>query len=1237
MVVDLTPQVGWSSSLPAVAEIAPDGRVTGRQPGQAYLRASFDGVTGSNRLTISPAELVSLRVIPGWVARPVGVAVDFQAIGTFSDQSSRDVTANVVWTSSAPTISVSNASGSKGQARGTAVGEGNVWVSSGGVRANGHLKVTPAILTEILVEPGNASRPRGLTQQFSATGRYTDGGLVSLTQDVTWQSTDPDVVFVSNTTRGLGTTIGVGSARVSATLGGVTGSTGFDTTEAELVGLSLAPVTSLLPAGYSRRLQAIGHYTDGADRVVNELVTWSSEDETLALASNVAGEEGRVTGLMAGTVQVTARHDSLSASAGLTVTSATLQTVVLTAPSSKLPVGYSIRLQASGRFSDQSQLDLTDQCTWSSSDDSLAVVSAGRVTGGAPGSVTLTATLGAVAANQPVTITSESLASLSLAPGHKALGVGASIALIAVGQFDQGTVLSLTDQVAWTNSNESALRLDQGLARGVAPGSSTVTARLGGLQATTEVSVHLPQPVSLRVEPANSTVELGKRPVFQVWAQFADGSSSRVSEQAAWEVSAPSVATLAGGRATTLQTGNVTITARVNGLAGSTELTVSSPGPEVDFQAGWVYPGYDRFTTADVDQDGILDALVSRSGELAVLPTLRDRRWDGIKSTAFAQDGARILSADLDGDGLADAVVGGPASLIVALGGGDGTFPTRLPLALPADAVDFDQGDFNGDSIPDLVVACGSVHLALGRGDGTFCPPLSLGVPAQSLGVADFNGDGKADLAVGNSLTVRLLLGSGDGTFQSGSDITSGTRAITDLEVGDMNNDGRPDVVISSAVLLVGANLSLAASQTLSTGGGTLVLGDLDADGNLDVVSEGSTQAFVYRGRGNGKTFSGAAGPKLFWAATGGSKMALGDVNGDGLLDLAGRTAVYPGLGNGQFRQPTPGPGVFGTQFTPCQTPDLNRDGRKDMVGFGQATWGNLFAVLSRGDGTFAKQDLLDGNVVSDSALLDSDRDGSIDLLTALTTSSYKRWPGLPGGAFGPAQTLSLQLSSHLRVGDVNEDGIDDIINAGFGSGVGILLGNGDGTFRAQTYSSTTTSGSDLLLADLNVDGHLDVLLSTYPNRLELKLGNGDGTFQSGLVTTMPETGLVTLHSMVAIQADADPELEVAGARYSTTRRPVLYEYQAGVGMVETYLESNVYAQTVSAADVNGDGRADLVVCTGTVSPYWVAVLIGQGDGTFQSPLGFTGVTGSATALDATDDGKPDIASEVFLRNLSRP
>ncbi len=283
-----------------------------------------------------------------------------------------------------------------------------------------------------------------------------------------------------------------------------------------------------------------------------------------------------------------------------------------------------------------------------------------------------------------------------------------------------------------------------------------------------------------------------------------------------------------------------------------------------------------------------------------------------------------VATGDFNGDGKLDlAVATAGESVSILLGNGDGTFQVPASYSTGSGSAPFSVavGDFNRDGKLDLAVANyrgADVTVLLGNGDGTFQAPASYstgsGSAPLSVAVGDFNRDGKLDLVVGKFTcpnnpcgNLSVLLGNGDGTFQAGVDYNAGFEP-TSVAVADFNNDGKLDLAvadISSAhvnILLGNGDGTFQASVNYNAGADpvSVAIGDLNGDGKLDLAVEniGSSYVSILLGNGDG-TFQSAEnysfGSSSSSDATG--SVGIGDFDRDGGLDLAvaapGSTGVY--------------------------------------------------------------------------------------------------------------------------------------------------------------------------------------------------------------------------------------------------------------------------------------------------------------------------------------------------------
>src|SRR5207248_9490608 len=256
---DLTGSATWVSSNPAVATITAGGLASGAAQGTSQVSATSGGVTGSTTLTVGPALLLSIAVTPANPSIPKGTTRQFIATGTYSDASTLDITSSVTWVSSNPAVATITVAG---LATGAAQGTSQISATSGGVTGNTTLTVGPAVLVSIAVTPANPSIAKGTTQQFTATGTYSDGSIQNLTNSVSWASSTTSVATV--TSGGLATGIAQSTSEISASSGGVTGSTTLAVGPATLVSIAVTPANPSMPKGSTQQFTAAGTYSDGS-------------------------------------------------------------------------------------------------------------------------------------------------------------------------------------------------------------------------------------------------------------------------------------------------------------------------------------------------------------------------------------------------------------------------------------------------------------------------------------------------------------------------------------------------------------------------------------------------------------------------------------------------------------------------------------------------------------------------------------------------------------------------------------------------------------------------------------------------------------------------------------------------------------------------------------------------------------------------------------------------------------
>ncbi len=242
-------------------------------------------------------------------------------------------------------------------------------------------------------------------------GTFSDGTTQDLTSSASWTS-DSDLVKISST--GLAMTSGSGSANITATSAGVSGSTSLTINAAALVSITIAPPDASVPLGLTQQFTATGTYTDGTVSDITGTGHWSSSDASIATISDSPQTAGLASIVGAGQTVIEITAADRSAAATLSVTSATLTAISINPTTATIPLGTSQQFSATGTFSDGTAQDVTSMAQWSSSDAGIAIISndpgsAGLATSAAQGSASIAATLQGISSSSTLTVTQGTL------------------------------------------------------------------------------------------------------------------------------------------------------------------------------------------------------------------------------------------------------------------------------------------------------------------------------------------------------------------------------------------------------------------------------------------------------------------------------------------------------------------------------------------------------------------------------------------------------------------------------------------------------------------------------------------------------------------------------------------------------------------------------------------------------------------------------------------------------------
>jgi Bacterial Ig-like domain (group 2)/Galactose oxidase, central domain/Kelch motif len=305
--------VSWSSSNSAVATISNDstnlGNAYGVAQGTTNMSACAGAVCGSATLTVGAPALVSIAVSPANGTVAAGLTVQFHATGTYTDNSTQDLTSLVTWNSSSPVATIN----SGGLASGVITGATTITATLGSVSGMTTLTVSSAVLASISVTPMNPSIAAGNMQQFTATGMYSDGTTQNLTSAVAWSSMPASVATIAP--GGLATAMMTGSSTIGATMSGITGTTTLTVTAPVLVSIAVTPANPSIALGITQQFTATGTYSDGSTQNLAGTVTWSSSALGVATISTM----GLASAVGAGQTTIEATSGAINGSTTFTV------------------------------------------------------------------------------------------------------------------------------------------------------------------------------------------------------------------------------------------------------------------------------------------------------------------------------------------------------------------------------------------------------------------------------------------------------------------------------------------------------------------------------------------------------------------------------------------------------------------------------------------------------------------------------------------------------------------------------------------------------------------------------------------------------------------------------------------------------------------------------------------------------------------------------------------------------
>ncbi|TVO37804.1 Ig-like domain-containing protein [Vibrio algivorus] len=429
---------------------------------------------------------------------------------------------------------------------------------------------------ELVVTPDNPSISAGKTLQLTSFYRE-DNSSEDVTENAQYFSDNQAVAKVDKA--GLVSAISEGTAIITVLYQGIQKDVTAEVTAPTLSKLEVIPGVTASAIGIEIKFIANAIYSDGSKEDITQNAVWESKNKPVATIKS----PGLVETLAEGQAEISAMFDGESASAILTITEATIDSIVVSPKNFNLPNGLTQQLTATAQLSDGTTQDVSAQADWKTNAAAVATVDEnGLVTSVADsGTATITATIDSQSDTATVTATEADVTQLTISPANPSLPEGTSKQFKAEAVFSSdNTAKDVTNDVVWSSSSVAVSINDSGLARAESEGSATITATLGDESTTTMVTVTdaVINSVTVTTEPNPVELAKGEKAKITVLANYSDGSQVDVTDQATLSIQDPSIAAIVDDSfIEAVAIGNTTVTARFNSLdSAPVDVTVTS-------------------------------------------------------------------------------------------------------------------------------------------------------------------------------------------------------------------------------------------------------------------------------------------------------------------------------------------------------------------------------------------------------------------------------------------------------------------------------------------------------------------------------------------------------------------------------------------------------------------------------------------------------------------------------------
>ncbi|MGQ0537390.1 MAG: beta strand repeat-containing protein, partial [Gemmatimonadaceae bacterium] len=547
----------------AVATVSSSGLITAVAEGAAQIVVTSEGKTASALVTVTPVPVASISITPNQASLRVSqrVALTAQA---FDAQGRPLANRRFTWLTGAPSVATVN---QQGEVTAVGLGTASVFAATEGISAGATITVTNIPVSSVQVTPSALSLQQGGSAPLLAVTRDSAGSALS-GRVVTWSSSNEAVAVVSSL--GRVTAVAAGSAVITATSEGVSGTCNVTVSNVPVASVTVTPANPTLGVGQALGMTAT--MRDGGGTILSgRPVTWASSNTAVATITAA----GLVTAVASGTTTISAVSEGVTGMTLLTVSAVPVARVEVLPTTVSLNPNQTSQLTATAY--DANNNVLVRPITWTSNATGVATVSgSGLVTAVATGSATISATSGGVTGTAIVTVTLVPVASVTVTPSAPNMFPGNTLQLAATARDAGGNIIT-GRPTSWLSSNTAVATVSSaGLVTAVTQGAATITATIDGVSGNATVTINQTRVASVTLTPTSSAIYQGQQVSFTAVAR--DSAGNVLARPITWtSTNVTIVGVNDNGLATGVNPGTATVIATVvGGGAGGTNVADSS-------------------------------------------------------------------------------------------------------------------------------------------------------------------------------------------------------------------------------------------------------------------------------------------------------------------------------------------------------------------------------------------------------------------------------------------------------------------------------------------------------------------------------------------------------------------------------------------------------------------------------------------------------------------------------------